>query len=45
MTHGSYVNYPNKLMALSVIATLPILIVFLLAQKSIVRGIVHSGIK
>jgi multiple sugar transport system permease protein len=45
MTHGSYVNYPNKLMALSVIATLPILIVFLLAQKSIVKGIIHSGIK
>ncbi|WP_274654770.1 carbohydrate ABC transporter permease [Paenibacillus humicola] len=45
MTQGSFTNAPNKLMALSTIATVPVLIVFLLAQKSIVRGITHSGIK
>lgn len=45
MTQGSYVNSPNKLMALSTIATIPVLIVFLLAQKAIVRGITQSGIK
>jgi multiple sugar transport system permease protein len=45
MTQGSYVNAPNKMMALSTIATIPVLIVFLLAQKSIVRGITQSGIK
>jgi multiple sugar transport system permease protein len=32
-------------MALSTIATIPVLIVFLLAQKAIVRGITQSGIK
>lgn len=45
MTQGSYVNSPNKMMALSTLATIPVLIVFLLAQKSIVRGITQSGIK
>ncbi|REK68496.1 MAG: carbohydrate ABC transporter permease [Cohnella sp.] len=45
MTQGSYVNSPNKLMALSTIATIPVLVVFLLAQKAIVRGITQSGIK
>lgn len=45
MTQGSYVNAPNKLMALSTIATIPVLAVFLLAQKAIVRGITQSGIK
>jgi multiple sugar transport system permease protein len=45
MTQGSYVNSPNKMMALTTIATIPVLSVFLLAQKSIVKGITHSGIK
>ena len=45
MTQGSYTAAPNKLMALSVIAVIPVLLVFLIAQKSIVRGITQSGVK
>jgi multiple sugar transport system permease protein len=45
MTQGSYVSQPNKMMALSTIATIPVLIVFLFAQKYIVKGITQSGIK
>ncbi|WP_027408513.1 carbohydrate ABC transporter permease [Anoxybacteroides tepidamans] len=45
MTQGSYVNSPNKMMALSTIATIPVLLVFLIGQKSFVKAVTQSGIK
>lgn len=45
MTQGSYVNSPNKLMALSTIATIPVLVVFLIGQKSFIKAVTQSGIK
>jgi multiple sugar transport system permease protein len=45
MTQGSYVNTPNKMMALSTIATIPVLLVFLIGQKSFVKAVTQVGIK
>lgn len=45
MQQGSFVSSYGKLMALTTIATIPILIVFLIGQKSFIKGITQSGIK
>ncbi len=45
MTQGSYVNMPNKLMALSTVATIPVMVIFLIAQKSFVKAVTQAGIK
>ncbi|ADI26380.1 UNVERIFIED_ORG: multiple sugar transport system permease protein [Anoxybacillus amylolyticus] len=45
MTQGSYVNMPNKLMALSTIATIPVMVIFLIGQKSFVKAVTQAGIK
>lgn len=45
MTQGSYVSTPNKMMALSTIATIPVMIVFLIGQKSFVKAVTQAGIK
>ncbi|MBB6283150.1 carbohydrate ABC transporter permease [Geobacillus subterraneus] len=45
MTQGSYVNAPNKLMALSTIATIPVMVIFLIGQKSFVKAVTQAGIK
>lgn len=45
MTQGSYVNTPNKMMALSTIATIPVMLVFLIGQKSFVKAVTQAGIK
>jgi multiple sugar transport system permease protein len=43
--HGEHLTAWNLVMAGSVISIVPILIVYLLAQKAFVRGIAFSGIK
>jgi multiple sugar transport system permease protein len=43
--HGQYTTQWNLVMAGTTISVVPILIVYLLAQKYIVRGFVFSGIK
>ncbi|MDZ5711231.1 carbohydrate ABC transporter permease [Jeotgalibacillus haloalkalitolerans] len=45
MQQGSFVSSYGKLMALTTLATIPILIVFLIGQKWFIRGITQSGIK
>ncbi|MCC4722331.1 carbohydrate ABC transporter permease [Salinicoccus sp. RF5] len=45
MSQGSFVSSYGKLMALTTIATVPIIIVFILGQKHFIRGITQSGIK
>ncbi|MDG5471172.1 carbohydrate ABC transporter permease [Jeotgalibacillus sp. ET6] len=45
MQQGSFVSSYGKLMALTTLATLPILVVFLIGQKSFIKGITQSGIK
>jgi len=43
--HGQYTTQWNLVMAGTTISVVPILVVYLLAQKYIVRGFVFSGIK
>lgn len=45
MAQGSYTQAYGKLMAMTTIATLPVLLVFILGQRSFVRAITHSGVK
>ncbi len=45
MQQGSFTSAYGKMMALTTIATVPILIVFLIGQKQLVKGITQSGIK
>jgi multiple sugar transport system permease protein len=45
MQQGSFVSSYGKLMALTSIATIPILIIFLIGQKQLIKGITQSGIK
>lgn len=45
MAQGSYTQAYGKLMAMTTIATLPVLIVFILGQKAFVKAITQSGIK
>ncbi|UOR11595.1 carbohydrate ABC transporter permease [Halobacillus amylolyticus] len=45
MQQGSFVSSYGKLMALTTIATVPILIIFLIGQKQLIKGITQTGIK
>jgi len=45
MAQGSYTQAYGKLMAMTTIAALPVLLVFLIGQRSFVRAITQSGIK
>ncbi|WLD92794.1 carbohydrate ABC transporter permease [Alkalihalobacillus sp. AL-G] len=45
MQQGSFVSSYGKLMALTSIATIPILIIFLIGQKQLIKGITQTGIK
>jgi multiple sugar transport system permease protein len=45
MQQGSFVSSYGKLMALTTIATIPILIIFLIGQKQLIKGITQTGIK
>ncbi|UFT98659.1 carbohydrate ABC transporter permease [Radiobacillus kanasensis] len=45
MQQGSFVSSFGKLMALTTIATVPILILFLIGQKQLIKGITQTGIK
>lgn len=42
---GQYVTYYNQLMAVSILALAPILIMFFLTQKTFIQGIALTGIK
>lgn len=45
MQQGSFVSSYGKLMALTSIATVPIVIIFLIGQKQLIKGITQTGIK
>ena len=45
MQQGSFGTSYGKLMALTSIATIPILIIFLIGQRQLIKGITHTGIK
>jgi multiple sugar transport system permease protein len=45
MAQGSYTQAYGKLMAMTTIATLPVMIVFILGQRSFVKAITQSGVK
>ncbi|MFC6334118.1 carbohydrate ABC transporter permease [Paenibacillus septentrionalis] len=45
MSQGSYTQAYGKLMAMTTIATLPVLIIFIAGQRSFVRAITQSAIK
>lgn len=45
MQQGSFVSSYGKLMALTTIATIPILIIFIIGQKQLIKGITQTGIK
>lgn len=45
MQQGSFVSSFGKLMALTTIATLPILAIFIIGQKQFIKGITQTGIK
>jgi len=45
MAQGSFTQSYGKLMAMTTIATLPVLIIFIIGQRSFVKAITQSGIK
>ncbi|MBB3111843.1 multiple sugar transport system permease protein [Paenibacillus phyllosphaerae] len=45
MAQGSYTQAYGKLMAMTVIATLPVMIVFIVGQRSFVKAITQAGVK
>lgn len=45
MAQGSYTQAYGKLMAMTVIATLPVLLVFIIGQRSFVKAITQAGVK
>ncbi|TYP79775.1 carbohydrate ABC transporter permease [Paenibacillus methanolicus] len=45
MAQGSYTQAYGKLMAMTVIATLPVLIIFIIGQRSFVKAITQAGVK
>ncbi|MFS0728169.1 carbohydrate ABC transporter permease [Paenibacillus sp. 1P07SE] len=45
MAQGSYTQAYGKLMAMTTIATLPVLLVFVLGQRSFVKAITQAGVK
>ncbi|HEU5138376.1 MAG TPA: carbohydrate ABC transporter permease [Bacillales bacterium] len=45
MAQGSFTSSYGRLMALTTIATVPIVIIFLIGQKQLIKGITRTGIK
>ncbi|MBM7690869.1 multiple sugar transport system permease protein [Peribacillus deserti] len=45
MQQGSFVSSPAKLMALTSIATIPAVLLFVIGQRSFIKGVTQSGIK
>lgn len=45
MQQGSFVSSYGRLMALTTIATIPIIIIFLIGQKQFIKGVTQTGIK
>ncbi|OIK08418.1 carbohydrate ABC transporter permease [Bacillus sp. MUM 13] len=45
MQQGSFVSSPGKLMALTSIATVPAVVLFIIGQRSFIKGVTQSGIK
>lgn len=45
MQQGSFVSSPGKLMALTSIATIPAVLLFIIGQRSFIKGVTQSGIK
>lgn len=45
MQQGSFVSSPGKLMALTSIATIPAVLLFVIGQRSFIKGVTQSGIK
>lgn len=45
VNQGAFATQYGKLMAMTVLATIPVIIVFIFGQKHIVKGITQSGIK
>lgn len=45
MQQGSFVSSPGKLMALTSLATVPAIILFIIGQRSFIKGVNQSGIK
>jgi multiple sugar transport system permease protein len=45
MQQGSFVSSPGRLMALTAIATIPVVIIFIIGQRSFIKGVTQTGIK
>lgn len=45
MQQGSFVSSPGKLMALTSIATIPAVLLFIIGQRSFIKGVTQTGIK
>ncbi len=45
MQQGSFVSSPGKLMALTSIATIPVVLLFIIGQRSFIKGVTQTGIK
>ncbi|MBI0579961.1 carbohydrate ABC transporter permease [Neobacillus cucumis] len=45
MQQGSFVSSPGKLMALTSLATVPAIVLFIIGQRSFIKGVNQSGIK
>lgn len=45
MQQGSFVSSPGRLMALTSIATIPAVLLFIIGQRSFIKGVNQSGIK
>jgi multiple sugar transport system permease protein len=45
MQQGSFVSSPGRLMALTSIATIPAVLLFIVGQRSFIKGVNQSGIK
>ncbi|WP_042357206.1 carbohydrate ABC transporter permease [Bacillus rubiinfantis] len=45
MQQGSFVSSPGRLMALTSIATIPAVLLFIIGQRSFIKGVTQAGIK
>jgi len=45
MQQGSFVSSPSRLMALTSIATIPAVLLFIIGQRAFIKGVTQSGIK
>ncbi|MDQ0220003.1 carbohydrate ABC transporter permease [Peribacillus cavernae] len=45
MQQGSFVSSPGRLMALTSIATIPAVLLFIIGQRALIKGVTQSGIK